>query len=97
VVHGYDEARRAGMLDVRVRHDHGQLLVEIEDTGTAYDPRARALPTEEELALPIDERPIGGLGIYLAMSGVDELRYEQVGEKNRTTLVVRDKAAAARR
>jgi anti-sigma regulatory factor (Ser/Thr protein kinase) len=34
------------------------------------------------------ERPIGGLGIYLAVEGVDEFSYERDNNLNRLILVV---------
>jgi anti-sigma regulatory factor (Ser/Thr protein kinase) len=37
---------------------------------------------------PLEEREIGGLGVFLALRGVDELRYERVGEQNRNIIIV---------
>jgi anti-sigma regulatory factor (Ser/Thr protein kinase) len=39
-----------------------------------------------DLKCPIDERPIGGLGIYLVRTYMNELEYARTGGKNRLTM-----------
>jgi anti-sigma regulatory factor (Ser/Thr protein kinase) len=43
----------------------------------------------EQIDLPLAERPIGGLGVFLAMENVDEFRHEYVDDRNRNILVMR--------
>lgn len=87
VVHGYEEAGLSGSLFMSGNIDNGRLCILLEDTGQTYDPAASGAP--QSVALPIDERPIGGLGVFLAARGVDELRYGRVGNRNRHTFVVK--------
>jgi anti-sigma regulatory factor (Ser/Thr protein kinase) len=47
------------------------------------------MPTAEELAEPLEDREIGGLGIFLALKSVDEFRYERRGDINVNTFVMR--------
>ncbi len=75
-----------GNLVVRVTHAGGALAVEVEDRGAAFDPLAQPLP---DTAVPIERRPIGGLGILLIQRMVDEVRYRRAGDRNVLTLVVR--------
>jgi serine/threonine-protein kinase RsbW len=89
VLHGYEEAGREGALDVTVTVDDRAVTVTLEDDAAPFDPTARPLPTAEDLAKPVEERPIGGLGLMLAIGGVDELRYERLRERNRNVFVVR--------
>ena len=89
VVHGYEETGGSGDITVSASVTAGAVTVVLEDRGVAFDPRAHAGPSQEELARPLVERDEGGLGIYLALQGVDEFRYERVGEVNRNILTVR--------
>jgi len=81
IVHGYVEAGLQGALELCADIDERTLTLSIEDTGVAFDPRQAAVP---ETDLPLEQRPIGGLGVYLAMRNVDEFLYERVGDRNRT-------------
>jgi serine/threonine-protein kinase RsbW len=89
VLHGYAEARLSGDIQVSLRLDFQAFTITLEDDAEAYDPTAQVLPTAEQLQRPLEGRDLGGLGIYLARTSVDEFRYERAGEKNRTTLVVK--------
>jgi len=93
VVHGYDEAGREGMIDVRAGIDEQALRITLEDTGVAYDPGQASLP--DQLDVPLEQRPVGGLGLYLAVDGCDELLYERIDERNRNTFIVNRAEAAA--
>ena len=88
IVHGYQESGIAGQLVVRAgRIDEG-VVVTLEDTGPAFDPRTIEMP-DDDLTLSIDERSVGGLGVFLAIKSVDAFDYERRGDRNVTTLTVR--------
>lgn len=88
VVHGYQEAGLSGEVAVSATIDERTLLIAVEDTARPFDPTAMILPDEEELDRPLEQRPIGGLGVMLAREGVDDLRYERVEGRNRTMIIV---------
>ncbi len=88
ITHGYMEANLAGDLIVLTELTNKLLKITIEDTGVPFDPRTLKLPDEEELSKPLEERPIGGLGVYLAFKAVDRFDYERVGNRNRNILEV---------
>jgi anti-sigma regulatory factor (Ser/Thr protein kinase) len=92
VVHGYDETGRTGSIEVWWEMDDQELRVIMEDTAPPFDPHQARSP--QGLDLPLDERPIGGLGVFLALRGVDELRYEQIGDRNRNTFIMHRPAVA---
>jgi anti-sigma regulatory factor (Ser/Thr protein kinase) len=77
------------VLGVRAEVTGGALVVTLEDWGKPYDPRTRDLPSEEELGRPLEEREPGGLGIMLAIQGVDRFDYRRVGDRNETVFEVR--------
>ena len=82
IVHGYGDVELSGTLELRADFDERALTVSIEDSGLPYDPRQTPAP---DTSLPLEERPIGGLGVYLALKSVDEFLYERVGDRNRST------------
>ena len=84
VVHGYGEA--AGDVAVGIRVTDGAVVVRIEDRATPFDPLT--VP-EPDCDSDLDERGIGGLGIYLIRSLVDEVAYRHIDGKNILTLVKR--------
>jgi anti-sigma regulatory factor (Ser/Thr protein kinase) len=65
----------------------GQLVVVYEDSGEAFDPLALAAP---DLDLPLEERPIGGLGIHLLRGLFDDVSYAWLGGRNQVMLRLRD-------
>src|SRR5262245_61365790 len=92
ILHGYAEATTAGTVDVRIELDDEALGVVLEDTGVPFD--ARQLPPPNDLDLPLEERRIGGLGIFLALEGVDDFAYERIGNRNRNRFVMNRRRAA---
>ena len=63
-----------------VSKDMGLLSLVLQDDGVAYDPTARVDP---DTTLAVEEREIGGLGIFLIKQMMDHVSYERVGNKNR--------------
>ena len=65
---------------VRVTLDDETLSIDIEDTGSGFDPGAI---DQEELEQLISKRRTGGLGMRLMKTVMDEVRYEiEPGKKN---------------
>ena len=88
IIHGYEEANLTGELFVQAELTDSILRIIIEDTGAPFDPRALKLPSEDDLKKPLEERAIGGLGVYLAFNGVDRFDYERKGNLNRNIFEV---------
>lgn len=72
-----------GTLDVEARLLDDELLFVISDNGQPFDPTAQA---DVDTTLSAEERPIGGLGIFLVRQIMDHVDYERVGDKNILTL-----------
>lgn len=83
--HGYSDETPHEIL-VRVAFQDGELSVEIEDDARPFNPLEAPLP---DLSLPVEERPIGGLGITLMRSLMDRAEYRRSGGKNLLRLVKR--------
>ena len=68
--YGFDEERR-------------ELVVVIADEGKPFDPLAKEDP---DISLGEKERKIGGLGIFIVKTVMDEVTYERTEGKNVLTL-----------
>ena len=86
VMHGYDEAGLRGDITMWAEIDAGVLKIEIEDTGASYDVAQYQDP--DNLHRPFAERTEGGLGVFLAIQGVDRFNYATAGGTNRHTFEV---------
>jgi len=90
ILHGY--AGAPGQIEVRCRAEGGGVTVRLRDQAPPFDPTTRADPN---LGVPLEQRPVGGLGIYLSRKMVDELRYRRLPSgENELTLVKRAATAA---
>ena len=85
IMHGYQPAEYRGDLLVTAVFDESKLTITLEDSSPAYNPLRTPLP--EDLDVEPQERPVGGLGIFLALKGVDEFQHQWVNNKNRNIFV----------
>lgn len=85
IAYGYDDdAEHHIVVRLSVVNDH--VHAEIEDDGKPFNPLEVASP---DLTSPIEERPVGGLGIHLVRSMMDEVAYRRQAGKNYVTLMKR--------
>ena len=64
---------------VEVVEDPLAVIITFIDNGKPYDPLAEADP---DITLSIDERQIGGLGIYMVKKSMDDIAYEYKDGQN---------------
>jgi serine/threonine-protein kinase RsbW len=77
---------RPGQVEVACsRDDSGSLAVEIVDEGVPFNILTRADP---ELEAGIEDRQIGGLGVFFVKQLVPEIRYRREHGKNILTLTI---------
>ena len=72
-------------IDVTLISEAHKLTIVIADSGKPFDPLEDA--PVPDVDAPIDERPIGGLGIYLVRNMMDDMQYRREGDRNYITLV----------
>jgi anti-sigma regulatory factor (Ser/Thr protein kinase) len=90
ILHGYRGG--AGQIEVLVRPEAGGLAVVLRDQAPSFDPTQAPEP---DINLPLEQRPVGGLGIFLSRRLVDEMRYRALPEGgNEITLIKRGGRAA---
>ena len=76
--YGYDDDG-PHEISVSVSIDDGDLLLEIRDDASAFDPRSAPAPAP---ATSLDDARPGGLGIHLARDASQELGYQRVDGHN---------------
>jgi anti-sigma regulatory factor (Ser/Thr protein kinase) len=85
--YGYANTPGHNQISIQVEADDCKLKVTMVDTGLPYDPRDRQFD-QSILSLEAEDRPVGGLGIFLALQSVDEFTYEVRDNKNISCLVM---------
>lgn len=68
VVHGY--RGQPGMIEIEVRREGDALRVCLRDQAPPFDPHSVPPP---DLSLPLEERPLGGMGIHMMKQLVDRV------------------------
>ena len=68
-----------GNVDIVGEISGKQLKFIISDSGQEFDPTAAP---EADITLGVEDRPIGGLGIYLVRKIMDSVSYERTDGKN---------------
>ena len=63
--------------------ENGSIILILTDTGKEFDP---TMAPEADISLSADDRPIGGLGIFLIRQIMNEVKYERIDGKNVLTL-----------
>lgn len=79
---------RTGMAKIGVElkdsnNEQERIVISFSDEGKPYDPLAKQDP---DLELSLDDRPIGGLGIYLVKTTMDSVAYEHKDGQNVLTI-----------
>ena len=71
-----------GYLDVDIQKTD-RIVIRFEDGGVPFNPKDHEMP---DTKLPLEQRRIGGLGIFLVISKMDDVRYAYVDNKNVLTI-----------
>lgn len=75
MLHGY--LGEPGEVSVAVEADENDLLVRLTDNAPLFDPTTVPPP---DITLPLEERPLGGLGVHMMRQLADELLYRVTPE-----------------
>ena len=70
-------------VEIVVEADKSLIRFIITDSGVEFDPTS---VSKADTTLTLDERPIGGLGIFLVRNLMDSINYERTDNKNRLRL-----------
>ncbi len=78
IAHGYDDGVR-GEIVVRLRRFSDAVMIEVEDDGRPFDPLQAPPP---DLAAPLAERRVGGLGLHFVRNLMDNMSYARLDDRN---------------
>ena len=73
-----------GLIDVSLNKSDNNIILEFKDEGIEYNPLEKPDP---DISLPPEERPIGGLGIYMVKNLSDEIYYKRENDNNILSLI----------
>ncbi len=92
VGYAYDDADEPGVehaIEVACRWDGETLSAEVVDDGRPFDPLSAPEP---DLEAGLDERQVGGLGLFLVRQLMDEVAYRRQDGKNRLSFAKKQEA-----
>ena len=76
-------------LDVEILRDGATLTLRFHDGGVPFNPLEREFP---DFTLPLEDRPIGGLGIFMVIKYMDAVTYDYREGENILTAVKKVKS-----
>jgi phosphoserine phosphatase RsbU/P len=82
ISHGYTD-NREHEIKVRLSAQPGEIKAEVEDDGQPFNPLEAPEPDTTQ---PLEERPIGGLGIHLVRKLMDDIEYQRQEGKNKLVM-----------
>jgi anti-sigma regulatory factor (Ser/Thr protein kinase) len=93
VMHGYRGIN--GNISLKADFDGSKVTITIEDSGVPFDPMKSKISTVVDdngdqvpsIKAGLEDRPIGGLGIHLIKSSVDDVEYTFYDGKNSLKLM----------
>ena len=78
IAHGYADSE-THWIEVTLSVEDEKFMVRIEDDGIAFNPTKIAAP---DFQCPLEERKIGGLGVFLTRHFMDTMVYQRRDNKN---------------
>lgn len=71
--YAYERDSGCATIKVEISYSPYKVAISFTDDGMPYNPLSR---TDPDIDKPIEERPIGGLGIYMVKNTMDDVKYE---------------------
>jgi len=66
-------------IDVAIQKGPYQVTIHVMDRGVPFNPMKAPEP---DIEAPLEDRQVGGLGLFLVKNLVDEIKYERIGDQN---------------
>lgn len=85
--YGYKDSENEPTIDVHASISDGLLTIALEDDAPKFDPTEHQV--RDDLESDLDQRSIGGLGVYLALNNVDGFEYEYANGRNRNVFMMK--------
>jgi serine/threonine-protein kinase RsbW len=82
ILYGYEDEQHH-TIEILFSKTENLLNISIVDDGLAYDPTSIPDP---DISLSVQDRPIGGLGVFLIKKIMDSVEYQRIENKNHLML-----------
>lgn len=69
---------------LEISNEENRFILTVSDRGKPFNPIEEAAP---DITLPLQERRIGGLGIFMVKESMDEISYERISGCNVLTII----------
>lgn len=83
VSYAYEDKDTNNTVTISIKDIGDKVVISFVDGGKHFNPLIKDDP---DLSLSVDERPVGGLGIYLVKKMMDNVEYEYKDNKNILTI-----------
>ncbi len=83
IFYGYNERTKQPRIEIDIQHEPETLTIVISDDATPFNILEAPEP---DLDIPFEEREIGGMGIHLVKTLMDELEYARIDGRNVLTM-----------
>ena len=84
IMYAYPKGTEGNIELGAVAEEGGRLVFTLADKGKPFDPTK--IP-EADISAPVEDRPIGGLGIHLVRNIMDSISYKRLEGKNVLTMI----------
>ena len=85
IFYGYKDDKEH-LIAIQFHREGNKFSFQVEDDGIVFNPLESGL--EVDLEASVEEREVGGLGIYLVKTMMDDVIYQRIGNRNRITLII---------
>ena len=83
VSYAYEDNSTNNIVTISIKDNDDKTIITFVDNGKHFNPLIKDDP---DISLSVDERPVGGLGIYLVKKMMDNVEYEYKDNKNILTI-----------
>jgi len=85
ILHGYQS--QAGIIEITIERQGDSLVIHLYDQAPPFDPTQVPAP---DLTLPLEDRPVGKLGVYLIRHFMDNVIYEASPQGGNHLILMKD-------
>lgn len=85
VKYGYDD-KKTHIIGVGISINQNALVLTLTDDGHEFNPLNAITP---DTGKSVPDRPVGGVGIHLTRSMVDDMRYRRENDKNVLEIIIK--------
>ena len=88
IMHGYGKECDEP-IEIALEASPLQVTVIYEDAADTYDPAGTLAASRAQVTGPLEQRPVGHLGVHLVAAIVDDMRHARVGGRNQLQILMR--------